>query len=240
MQSNIYVALSAQLALQRRLDTVANNVANASTAGYRAEEMSFEELLSEKGKEPVSFVSKGDSHLSLKMGDLEQTGRPLDVAVRGSAWLAIQTPQGIAYTRDGRMQMTTEGVLTTISGQPFLDASGSPLQLDPEKPPPTINKAGTITQDGQDLGALGIYRIPQQAKLTRAEGSSVTSDIQPTAELDFISNGVVQGFVEKSNVNPMLEMTHLITLQRNFEAVSTMLHDTESSLQDALRNIAGS
>ena len=61
MQSNIYVALSAQLALQRRLDTVANNVANASTAGYRAEEMSFEELLSEKGKEPVSFVSKGDS-----------------------------------------------------------------------------------------------------------------------------------------------------------------------------------
>ena len=67
------------------------------------------------------------------MGDLEQTGRPLDVAVRGSAWLAIQTPQGIAYTRDGRMQMTTEGVLTTLSGQPFLDASGSPLQLDPEE-----------------------------------------------------------------------------------------------------------
>ena len=109
-----------------------------------------------------------------------------------------------------------------------------------KKPPPTINKAGTITQDGQDLGALGIYRIPQQAKLTRAEGSSVTSDIQPTAELDFISNGVVQGFVEKSNVNPMLEITHLITIQRNFEAVSTMLHDTNRRLQDALRNIAGS
>lgn len=240
MQSNIYVALSAQLALQRRLDTVANNVANASTAGFRAEEVSFEELLSEKGKEPVSFVSKGDSHLSLKMGELTETGSPLDVAVRGNAWLAIQTPQGTAYTRDGRMQMTTQGVLTNLAGQPFLDASGSPLQLDPEKPPPTINKAGTITQDGQDLGALGIYRIPQQAKLTRGEGSAVFSDIPPIAELDFISNGVVQGFVEKSNVNPMLEMTHLITIQRNFEAVSTMLHDTESSLQDALKTIAGS
>jgi flagellar basal-body rod protein FlgF len=114
------------------------------------------------------------------------------------------------------------------------------LQLDPQKPPPSINKAGTITQDGQDLGALGIYRMPREAKLARADGSSVVSDIPPTAELDFISNGVVQGFVEKSNVNPMLEMTHLITIQRNFEAVSTMMHDTESSLQDALKNIAGS
>jgi flagellar basal-body rod protein FlgF len=240
MQSNIYVGLSAQLALQRRLDTVANNVANATTAGFRAEEVSFEELLSTQGKDPVSFVSKGDTHLSLKTGEVEKTGSPFDVAVRGSTWLAIQTPQGVAYTRDGRMQMTTEGVLTNLAGQPFLDASGSPLQLDPEKPPPTINKSGTITQDGQDLGALGLYRFPPDAKLIRAEGSSVVSETPPVAELDFISNGLVQGYVEKSNVNPMLEMTHLINIQRNFEAVSTMMHDTESSLQDALRTIAGS
>jgi flagellar basal-body rod protein FlgF len=114
------------------------------------------------------------------------------------------------------------------------------LQLDPEKPPPTINKSGTITQDGQDLGALGLYRFPQDAKLIRAEGSSVIADVAPTAELDFISNGIVQGFVEKSNVNPMLEMTNLITIQRKFEAVSAMMNDTQNSLQDALKTIAGS
>jgi flagellar basal-body rod protein FlgF len=240
MQSNIYVALSAQMALQRRLDTLANNVANTNTVGFRGEEMSFEELVTPGGNDPVSFVSKGENHLSTKTGEIAQTGNSLDIAVRGDAWLAIQTPNGVAYTRDGRMQMTSEGMLTTLTGHPFLDAGGVPVQLNPDDPPPTINKAGTIEQAGNNLGAFGLYRMPQGAKLTRAEGASVVSDIPPTAELDFLNNGVVQGYVEKSNVNPILEMTHLITIQRNFEAVSTMLSDTESSLQDSLKTLAGS
>jgi flagellar basal-body rod protein FlgF len=240
MQSNIYVALSAQMALQRRLDTLANNVANTNTVGYRGEEMSFEELVSPDGSEPMSFVSKGESHLSTKTGEITQTGNPLDVAVRGNSWLAIQTPSGVAYTRDGRMQMTREGLLTTLEGYPVLDAGGVPVQLNPDDPPPTINKAGTIEQAGNNLGALGLYRMPEGAKLTRGEGVSVLSDVQPVAELDFLHNGVLQGFTEKSNVNPILEMTHLITIQRNFQAVSTMMSDTENSMQDALKALAGS
>jgi flagellar basal-body rod protein FlgF len=240
MQSNIYVALSAQMALQRRLDTLANNVANTNTVGFRGEEMSFEELVTPGGNDPVSFVSKGENHLSTKTGEITQTGNALDVAVRGDAWLAIQTPNGVAYTRDGRMQMTSEGMLTTLTGHPFLDAGGVPVQLNPNDPPPTINKAGTIEQAGNNLGAFGLYRMPRGAKLTRAEGASVVSDIPPTPEIDFLNNGVVQGYIEKSNVNPILEMTHLITIQRNFQAVSTMMSDTESSLQDSLKTLAGS
>ncbi|MFA5957180.1 flagellar basal-body rod protein FlgF [Hyphomicrobium sp.] len=241
MQSNIYVALSAQLSLQRRLDTLANNVANVNTVGYRGEEVSFEELVSpSSGSKPVSFVSKGENHISTKGGEITQTGNALDVAVRGDAWLAIQTPNGVAYTRDGRMQMTSEGVLTTLEGYPFLDAGGVPIQLNPNDPPPTINKAGTIEQAGNNLGAIGLYRMPQGAKLTRAEGVSVVSDVPAVAELDFLHNGVVQGYVEKSNINPILEMTRLITLQRNFQGVSTMLGDTENSLTDALKTLAGS
>lgn len=240
MQSNIYVALSAQMALQRRLDTLANNVANTNTVGFRGDEMSFEELVSPPGTDPVSFVSKGETHISTKQGEVTQTGNALDVAVRGDSWLAIQTPTGVAYTRDGRMQMTKEGVLTTLEGYPILDAGGTPVQLNPDDPPPTINKAGTIEQAGNNLGALGLYRMPKGAKLTRAEGVAVVSDVPPTPELDFLNNGVLQGYVEKSNVNPILEMTHLITIQRNFEAVSTMLSDTESTLQDSLKTLAGS
>jgi flagellar basal-body rod protein FlgF len=240
MQSNIYVGLSAQIALERRMDALANNMANASTTGFRAEAMSFEELVAPNGKDPVSFVSKGENHLSLKTGEMTQTGNSLDVAIKGNAWLAIRTPNGIAYTRDGRMQMTTEGTLTTLSGYPFLDAGGTPLQLDPTKAPPIINKAGTVEQAGNNVGALGLYRMPRGAKLTRGEGASVISDTPPTPELDFINNGVVQGHVETSNVNPVLEMTHLITIQRNFEAVSNMLRDTETSLQDSLKTLSGS
>ncbi|MFT3732451.1 MAG: flagellar basal-body rod protein FlgF [Hyphomicrobium sp.] len=247
MQSNIYVALSAQLSLQRRLDTLANNVANVNTVGFRGEEVSFEELVSQPDSSPgqssnngVSFVSKGENHISTKTGEITQTGNPLDVALRGDVWLAIQTPNGVAYTRDGRMQMNSEGGLTTLEGYPVLDAGGTAVQLNPDDPPPTINKAGTIEQAGNNMGALGLYRMPQGAKLTRAEGVSVVSDVPPVAELDFLHNGVVQGYIEKSNVNPMLEMTHLITIQRNFQAVSTMLSDTETSLQDSLKALAGS
>ncbi len=240
MQSNIYVALSAQMALQRRLDTLANNVANANTVGFRGEEMSFEELLSPAGNSSVSFVSKGQNHLSLQTGEVTQTGNPLDVALRGEAFLAIQTPNGVAYTRDGRMQMTPEGMLTTLSGYPVLDAGGAPVQLNPDDPTPTINKAGTIEQAGNNLGALALYRMPRGAVLTRAEGAAVVSDIPPTPEIDFLNNGVVQGYVEKSNVNPIIEMTHLITIQRNFQAVTNMLNDTETSLQESLKTLAGS
>ena len=240
MQSNIYVGLSAQLALQRRLDTVANNVANASTAGFRAEEMSFEELVTRNGQNAVSFVSDGETHLSTQVGELTQTDNPLDIAIRGDAWFAIQTPTGTIYTRDGRMQMRKDGVLTNLMGDPFLDAGGTPIQLDPEGGRPSINKAGTIEQDGNNLGAFGLYIMPQAAKLSRAAGAGVVSSEQPVPEIDFLRTGVVQGYVEKSNVNPILEMTHLTTLQRSFDAVSNVLRETESSLENSLKTLAGS
>ena len=97
MQSNIYVTLSAQIALQRRMETIANNVANATTSGFRAEEMTFEQIAAQARAEPVSFVSRGETRLSLANGELTQTGNPLDIAVRGKSFFAIQTEAGTAY-----------------------------------------------------------------------------------------------------------------------------------------------
>ncbi len=240
MQSGLYVSLSSQMASLRRMESIANNVANASTPGFRREEIKFEAMLSNAGNESVAFASAGDTYIKRDPGQMIKTGNSLDVAVQGDAWFALQTSSGTVYTRDGRMQMTKEGNLTTLDGYPVLDAGGTPMQLNPDDPPPTINKAGTIEQAGNNLGALGLYRMPQGAKLTRATGVAVVSDVPPTPELDFLNNGVVQGYVENSNVNQILEMTHLITIQRNFQAVSTMMSDTENSLQDSLKTLAGS
>ncbi|HPG89011.1 MAG TPA: flagellar basal-body rod protein FlgF [Hyphomicrobium sp.] len=240
MQSNIYVTLSAQLALQRRMETVANNVANANTSGFRAEEMTFEQIAAQARAEPTSFVSRGETRLSLAAGEMVQTGNPLDIAIRGKSFFAIQTAGGTTYTRDGRMQMLPTGEITTLTGNPILDVSGSPLQLDPASGPPMIGKDGTITQNGRQIGAIGLFRIDDDAVLARAEGSSVRPNKEPQPELDFNSNGVLQGFTEKSNVNPVLEMTHLIAVQRSFEAVSNVIRESETSLQDAIRALAGS
>jgi flagellar basal-body rod protein FlgF len=240
MQSNIYVTLSDQLALQRRLDSIANNVANASTAGFRGEAITFEQVIGQKAADPAYFVSRGETYISGATGELTNTGNPLDVAVRGESYLAFQTPGGPVYTRDGRMQMLGTGELATITGNPFLDVSGSPIQLNPAAGPPTIGKDGSIFQEGKQIGALGLFRMSPDAKLIRGEGASIIPDVSPQPDLDFNVSGLIQGFVEKSNVNPVLEMTHLIALQRSFDTVSGIMHDSETSLQDAIKILSGS
>lgn len=237
MQSNFYVGLSAQLSLQRRLETIANNVANASTAGFRAEEVKFETLLSRAAADPVAFATSGQSYLSRKSGELVRTDNMLDVAVQGDAWLAVQTPAGTAYTRDGRMKMTDTGELVSVNNQPILDVGGAPLRLDPNAGPPRIARDGTISQNDRQIGALGLFTIDEGAKLTRVENAGVVPDRPVTPALDFARIGLHQGYIERSNVNPVQEMTKLVMLQHAFEAVSATLKDSDASLQDAIKTL---
>jgi flagellar basal-body rod protein FlgF len=237
MQSNFYVGLSAQISLQRRLETVANNVANASTAGFRAEEVKFEHLLSRVSADPVAYATSGQTYLSRKSGELVRTDNMLDVAVLGEAWLAVQTPTGTAYTRGGRMKMTDTGELVSVNNQPMLDVGGAPLRLDPNAGPPTIARDGTISQQGRQIGALGLFTIDQRANLTRVENGGVAPDRPVDPALDFGKVGLHQGYIERSNVNPVQEMTKLIMLQHAFEAVTSALKDSDTSLQDAIKTL---
>jgi flagellar basal-body rod protein FlgF len=240
MQSNLYVSLSGQIAIQQRLETIASNVANMNTAGYRADGVSFDQVLSKAGDTPVAFVSAGSGYISRQGGDVTKTDNPLDIAVQGTGWLAIQTPGGLAYTRDGRLQMTANGDLQTLNGYRVLDAGGTGLTIDPNAGPPTIASDGMITQGGNQVGAVGLFSIDPTAKLTRFGNSSVVPDKPATAILDFGSNGVLQGYVEGANVNPVLEMTKLITLQRALDGITSGTQNSETSLQDAIKTLGSS
>ncbi len=107
LQSATYVALSAQMALERRLDTIAQNVANLGTVGYRADEIAFQTVLSNTSDGSTAFASAGDTYISRRAGALTATDNKLDIAIQGDGWFAMQTPAGVAYTRDGRLQMTS-------------------------------------------------------------------------------------------------------------------------------------
>jgi flagellar basal-body rod protein FlgF len=173
MQSSLYVSLSAQIALLQRLESISNNVANASTAGFRAEEIKFEQLISNSTPEPTAFVSPGITYLSRQSGEHVKTDNPLDVAVKGDAWLSIQTPAGAVYTRDGRMKMTATGELQTLTGYQVLDVGGSPVQLNPNSGMPVIAPDGAISQGNRQIGAIGLFTIPETATLARFENSGV-------------------------------------------------------------------
>lgn len=237
MQSHIYVGLSAQRALLRRLDSLAQNLANASTAGYRAEEITFSSVLSESGQRGTRFVSVGESYTSLRYGGLTQTSNPLDVAISGDGWMAVQTPDGRTLTRDGRLKLSAEGELLTVTGSPVLDPGGAPIRLNPNAGPPTISRDGAIVQGSNRIGSIGIFVIDPEAKITRVSNSSITTDRPPVPQFDFNAAGFVQGYVERSNVDPVGELTRLVTLQRLFDSITATMNESERSLTEAVRTL---
>lgn len=237
MQPSLYVSLSGQMALMRRLETLAHNVANVTTAGFRSEEIKFDELLSEKTDSPTAFVSAGSTYISRQAGEMVRTENPLDVAVAGDGWLAYQGPNGPVYTRDGRMTMTPEGELRTLTGYPVLDVGGAPIQLNPNGGAPAIARDGTITQGQQQVGALGLFTIPEQAHLTRFENSGVLPDVAAEPALDFARVGIQQGFIEQANVNPVSEISRLIQIQRSFDSISNSMSQSEETLSSAIRTL---
>lgn len=235
METGLYVSLSAQVALQRRLETVAGNVANANTPGFRAEEVSFAALIAGRGDADVAFATAGDNFIARRGGPVTRTGGALDVAVQGDSWLAVETPAGPAYTRDGRLKLGEDGILRSIADQPLLDAGGAPLALDPSGGPLSIARDGMITQGGRQVGALGLFSLDPASRLARGPNATVYPDRPATPQLDFVANGLVQGAVEGSNVNPVLEMAKLIAVTRTFEQVAAAQAASENVYADAIR-----
>lgn len=237
MENSNYVSVSALLSLEKRVATIAHNVANSSTAGFRAEEVKFEAVLSKTGSDSVAYASTGATFLSRETGPITPTGNPLDVAVKGNAWMSVSTPNGQVYTRDGRLQIGSDGSLRTVTGLPVLDVGGSPLRLDPNAGPPRIASDGMISQNGKQVGAIGLFRLPAEAQLTRAENSAVISNLEATPVLAFNDAGIVQGHIEGSNVNPVLELNRLISVSRAFEAVMSSIETNFSTHKTAIRTL---
>jgi flagellar basal-body rod protein FlgF len=237
MQSGLYVALSAQIALERRLNTIADNVANANTVGFRKTDVRFEDVVSGLGDESVAFTSPGASYLPDKSGPLRETGNPFDFAIEGDAWFAVETPAGTIMTRDGRFTMLDTGELVTLEGYPVLDPGGAGLLLNPQGGPPAAGNDGILRQDGQLMGAIGLYEFEPGEDFVRHGGSGIVPRGAPVPVVDRADIGVAQGFVEESNVNPMHEMTRLIMVQRAFENTAALIRDTETSFDEAIKTL---
>jgi flagellar basal-body rod protein FlgF len=239
MQDSLYVSLSAHVALEKRLNTIADNVANAGTIGFRATGVRFEDVVSGTGQSAVSFSSSGDNYLSTQTGALRETGNPFDFAIQGDAWFAIETPAGTVMTRDGRFTMLDTGDLVTHQGFPVLDAGGAPIQLDPQNGEPEAGADGSLRQNGQLVGAFGLFHFDPGENFVRYGNSGIVPSGEPEPVVDRNDIGVAQGFVEESNVNPVLEMTRLIMVQRAFENTAAAIRTTDRSLSEAISTLGG-
>ena len=243
MQSGLYVGISSQIALERRLNTIADNMANMNTVGFRATEVKFDEVLTKTQNDinaKVAFVTQGNDYLSTRTGQLDQTGNPLDFAVKGDAWFGVETPAGQVLTRDGRFTMDENGQLLSTRGFAVLDAGGAPIQLNREGGPPTVSSDGVIRQNDQIVATLGLFTADISQGFTRYDNEGVIPVENPQPVVDRFDTAVVQGYVEQSNVNGISQMTQLIQVNRAFEGISSLMRDSEQSLDEAIRVLGGS
>lgn len=239
METGIFVGLSAQVAREMRLTTIAENIANSQTVGFRGGQIRFEEVVRQVSGTDVSFASKGVEYLDASSGGLEQTGNPLDFAVRGDAWFGIQTDAGTVVTRDGRFTMTNNGDLVTLLGHPVLDPGGSPITLNPAGGVPELGSDGFIRQGGKQVAAIGLFAFKPPPDFQRFGNSGIVVGGDPDPIVDDGTVGIVQGHIEQSNVNALQEITDLIMVQRSFEEAASLSQSTEESLGQLIKAFNG-
>jgi flagellar basal-body rod protein FlgF len=215
MEAASYVALSSQMALTRQLDVVANNLANASTPAFKGERMIFAEYVAQKmpGNNSTSYVQDLGTARDASQGPLAQTGNPLDIALQGDGYFQVQTPLGVRYTRNGRFQLDPNGQIITASGYALLGAGGSPVTVPTNARDITVTHDGTVSTEQGAVGQIEVMKFADERALNPASGGLFVTDATPTAATN---TEVRQGMIEQSNVQPIIEMTRMMNISRNF------------------------
>ena len=242
MDNSINIALSRLAVQQRAMDVVAGNLANISTPGYRAERMVFADWLV---AEPAGAVAPGDRQIAFAQvratyrerseGTIAQTGNPLDLALSGEGFFTVQTPNGTRLTRAGRFSLQNDGTITDESGHALLDVNGTPMKTSPADTQLTIKADGTLTSQNGTLGQIAVV-MPNDLNRITAEGGRLFRADVPTAPVG--RPKIMQGALEDSNVQPVAEVTRMISTERDFQFVTQFVQAEATRKQTAIDKLA--
>jgi flagellar basal-body rod protein FlgF len=238
------VGLSRQMSLRRELEVIANNLANLGTAGFKNEQIKFSEYLMPVAS-AETFPNNRDKRLSyvedratwqdFAPGPVQITDNQFDLAVDGDAFFAVQTPEGVRYTRNGQFQLDTQGTLVTNEGYPVLSTSG-PIQFADTETAVTFGKDGTVSTDQGPRGRLLLTRFADPQSLV-PEGSSMFRAEGLGAELAPGQGGIQQYAIEKSNVQAVVETTRLVEISRAYQSLSKMMERGDELRRTAIERL---
>ena len=250
MENALLIGLSRQTTLERQLDVIANNIANVNTSGFKADNTLFEEYLNTPAHEDnfiggdrrVSFVQDRGTYRNMTQGPLEETKNPLDIAIDGSAFLAVQAPGGERYTRDGNLHINSQGQLVTSAGNPVLGASG-PIVFQQTDHDINITPDGTITvvegasRTDSIRGTLRLVSFTDAQKMLK-EGLNLYSAGEGGAPQADAKSKVQQGFIEKSNVNSVVEMSRMMEVSRAYASIANLMQQQSDLQKTAIQQLA--
>lgn len=213
MDNGIYAALSRQTALFRDLEVTANNIANADTAGYKAEKMMFTDYLVDAGNQTkLAMTQDLASYRDLSGGRIQVTENPLDVAIKGEGYFMVETPQGTRYTRAGNFMLDGDGTLVTQEGLPVLDGGSQRIQFNDTDREIRVLQTGAIVVDGEERSTIGVAQFANDQELERMSGTLYTAKSAPVPAENY---QVLHGVQEGSNVQPVLELVRLTELSKS-------------------------
>jgi flagellar basal-body rod protein FlgF len=230
-----YITLSRQMAMQRQMEVIANNLSNMSSTGYKSESVLFEEYLETTvDGDSISYVRDYGTSRDLSEGEFKSTENPMDVAITKGGYMKVQTDTGMYYTRNGNMRIDAVGQLVTDEGFPILDEGEQPIVLTPEDPTLTIAKDGTISNSEGPLTKLAIVSFENEQKL-----SPVGSGLYQTGEAEIppLDISVLQGMLETSNVLPIKEITRMIDLSRSYQSTANLMQEDGDLTTEAIESL---
>ncbi|WP_417516987.1 flagellar basal-body rod protein FlgF [Minwuia sp.] len=235
IENAILIGLSRQVALRNQMDLVANNIANVNTTGYKSQELLFREFLVKTDEgDSMSYVESYGSIRDTSDGPMKPTENPLDLAISGQGYFTVGTDDGPQYTRNGHFRLNEDGQLVTQDGDPVLDVDGKEIEFADPGNPVQIARDGTVTAGPGEQFRIAVVNFDNQQALEGVEGGLFKTD-QPANPVEAPS--VIQGMLEGSNVQAIVQMTRMIDVQRAYESMQKMI-STESEIQtDAIERL---
>ena len=235
MEAAGYVTLSRQSGLMNEMRIIANNIANAATTGYRQEGLIFSEYVKSGPDQASLSMSRARiPNTSLDQGALTQTNGTFDFAIEGDGFFMIETPAGQRLTRAGSFSTNADGDLVDLNGNRVMDSGGAPVFIPPGLPDISVAADGTLSSDGRLLGQIGLFQPTDPLGLVREDGVMFKAD-DGTEPADQAS--ILQGFVEGSNVNPILQVARMIEVQRAYEMGQSFLDSEDKRIRNAVKSL---
>lgn len=231
-----YVALTRQTGLMKEMQTIANNIANLSTTGYRREGVVFAEMLAALPAEGggVAMTAARARFSDPTQGGLNNTGGALDLAIQGQGYFMVETAEGPRLTRAGSFTQNTEGEVVNLDGLRLLDVGGAPIYVPPDAENLAIATDGTVSTNGRPLAQIGVFSVTDENAMLRQGGTLFNPGEEPLA----VDNPVVlQGFVEGSNVDPITEIARMIQVQRSYELGQKFLDNEHERIRNVARTL---
>lgn len=235
MDAASYATLSRQSGLMNEMRIVANNIANAATTGFRQEGLIFSEFIQAAPNQPSLSMTRAEvRNTSTEQGALTQTNGTFDLAIEGDGYFLIETANGERLTRAGSFTPNAEGDLVTMDGNRVLDAGGAPVFVPGTAAQLSVARDGTISADDQVLGQIGVFLPTDPLDLVRQDGVMfhAAGGVEPAEQAN-----VLQGFLEGSNVNPILQMSRMIEIQRAYELGQSFLESEDERIRTAVKTL---